>query len=73
MAVAVPSLSSPCWTRLANGGLKRLKTNHLGTQLLAKRLERSTDPTHVKAAEIHAFFVKWERILTAELDQLARI
>jgi len=73
MAVAVPPLSNPCWTRLANGGLKRLKTNHLGTQFLVKRMERSTDTTAVKAAEIHAFFVKWERILTTELDQLTHI
>ena len=73
MAAAVPPLSNPCWTRLANGGLSRLKTSHLGTQFLAKRLERSTDPTSVKAAEIHGFFVKWERILSAELDQIARI
>ena len=68
---AVPPLSNPCWTRLANGGLKRLKTDHLGTQFLVKRMERSTDPTPTKAAEIHAFFVKWERILGAELAQLA--
>jgi hypothetical protein len=73
MAAAVPPLSNPCWARLANGGLKRLKTNHLATQFLVKRLERSTDPVPVKAAEIHAFFAKWERILTAELDQIASI
>lgn len=73
MAVSVPSPSNPCWVRLANGGLKRLKTNHLGTQFLVKRLERSTDPLPVKAAEIHAFFAKWERILTAELEQIASI
>jgi len=73
MAVSVPPLYNPCWARLANGGLKRLKTNHLGTQFLIKRMERSTDSAAVKAAEIHAFFVKWERILTAELEQIASI
>jgi hypothetical protein len=69
----IPPSSNPCWQRLANGGLQRIKTSHLGTQLLAKRIERSTDPVGVKAAEIHAFFVKWERILANEISQLTVI
>ncbi len=66
----VPSLQHPCWQRLANGGLAQLRTQHLGTQLLTKRLERSADPLPVKAAEIHAFFTKWEKVLAAEVQQL---
>jgi hypothetical protein len=73
MSLPVPPLSSACWQRLASGGLQRVKTNHLGTQLLTKRIERSTDPVAVKAAEIHAFFAKWERILTAELAQITTV
>jgi hypothetical protein len=73
MAVPVPPPTSPCWQRLATGGLQRIKTSHLGTQLLAKRIERSTDPANVKAAEIHAFFVKWERILPNEVAQLTAV
>ncbi|PXW99198.1 hypothetical protein C7444_10127 [Sphaerotilus hippei] len=73
MALPVPPPSNPCWQRLATGGLQRLKTNHLGTQLLAKRIERSPDSVAVKAAEIHAFFAKWERILTAELSQITTV
>jgi len=42
-------------------------------QLLVKRIERSTDPVTQKASEIQAFFVKWERMLGAEIDQLNRI
>jgi len=68
MAVLPPN--HPCWQKLASGSLSRLKTAHLGTQLMTKRIERSTDPTAVKAAEIHAFFSKWERVLTAEIQQL---
>jgi hypothetical protein len=71
--VALPSLHHPCWQRAASGGLLRLKTQHLGTQLMAKRLERSTDPVAQKAAEIHAYFVKWERTLSAEISQLNEI
>jgi hypothetical protein len=71
--MTIPALTHPCWQRLANGGLTRLKTQHLGTQLMTKRLERSTDPVHAKAAEIHAFFSKWERALPNEVQQLTSI
>jgi len=71
--MAVPAPNHPCWQKLANGGMTRLKTQHLGTQLMTKRLERSTDPAAVKAAEIHAFFAKWERALVPEVQQLATL
>ncbi len=68
--MAVPAPNHPCWQKLASGALSRIKTSHLGTQLMAKRVERSTDPVGVKAAEIHAFFTKWERALPSEVNQL---
>jgi hypothetical protein len=71
--MAVPSPNHPCWQRLAGGGLAFLKTQHLGTQLMTKRLERSKDPLPAKAAEIHAFFAKWERALPREVEQLANL
>ncbi|WP_280192301.1 hypothetical protein [Delftia sp. PS-11] len=71
--MAIPAPNHPCWQKLANGGLSRIKTQHLGTQLMAKRIERSADPLPAKAAEIHAFFTKWERILPTEIAQLATI
>lgn len=66
----VPPPNHPCWHRLASGGLSKLRTQHLGTQLMTKRLEKSTEPAAVKAAEICAFFTKWERILPSEIAQL---
>jgi hypothetical protein len=71
--MALPSNTHPCWSRAASGGLARIQTSNLAMQLLAKRIERSTDPVSQKAAEIQAFFVKWERILASETDQLNRI
>ena len=71
--MAVPPLNHPCWSRLAGGALLRLKTQHLGTQLMTKRLERSAEPVHLKAAEIHAYFAKWERVLATEVQQLATL
>jgi hypothetical protein len=71
--MSLPPVTHPCWQRLANGAFARLKTQHLGTQLMAKRLERSSDPVSQKAAEIHAYFAKWERALAPEIQQLATI
>lgn len=71
--MAVPAPNHPCWQKLASGGLSRLKTQHLGTQLLAKRIERSADPLDVKVREIQAFFTKWERVLPTEVQQLATV
>lgn len=70
MVTPTPPISHPCWLRLANGSLSRLQTQHLGTQLMAKRMERSPAPAAAKAAEIHQFFAKWERVLVAELAQI---
>lgn len=71
--MALPPPNHACWQKLANGGMTRLKTQQLGIQLMTKRLERSTEPASTKAAEIHAFFVKWERTLTNEIPQLSTI
>jgi hypothetical protein len=71
--VPIPPANHPCWQRLAEGGLSRIKTQHLGTQLMTKRLERSSDPTSVKAAEIRTFFERWERALPNEVQQLTTV
>ncbi|MFZ2989238.1 hypothetical protein [Ideonella sp.] len=71
--MAVPAPNHPCWQRLASGGMSKIKTQHLGTQLLAKRIERSTDPMSAKISDIQAFFTKWERVLSAEVQQLSSI
>jgi hypothetical protein len=68
--MCVPSELHPCWTKLAAGELARLRTEQLGLQLLAKRLDRSDQPMPKKAAEIRAYFVKYERILGTEISQL---
>ncbi len=71
--MTIPPSNHPCWSRAATGGLARIKSTNLAMQLLAKNIERSTDPTPQKAAQIQAFFAKWERILGSEIDQLTRI
>ena len=71
--MTLPNQSHPCWQKLASGSLSKIKTSNLGTQLLAKRLERSPEPVSVRAGEIYAFFSKWERILSNEIAQLTTI
>jgi hypothetical protein len=68
--MCVPSAVHPCWTKLATGELARLRTEQLGLKMLAKRLDRSEQTMPQKAAEIRAYFVKYERILSAEISQL---
>ena len=69
----IPASTHPVWLRLAGGALSRVKTQHLGTQLMIKRIERSTDPNAIKAAEIFAFFAKWERALPTEIQQITTL
>lgn len=71
--MAIPDPNHPCWKRLADGAVTRIKTQHLGTQLLCKRIERSSDPLATKVADMHAFFTKWERILPNEVQQLTTV
>jgi hypothetical protein len=75
----LPDASHPCWRELANGQ-RSLKTQALGLQLILKRIERAARETppgalrdvliNLGAEEIHAFFVKYEKLLGAELQAL---
>lgn len=69
--MAIPPPESPCWQRLAGGGLARIRTSNLGVQMMVKRLERSPAPVPDKAREVHEFFLKWERGLADEISQFA--
>jgi len=69
--MALPPKNAPCWLKLANGGMKSLRTSNLGAQMLSQRLELSKLPAPQKAEEVYAFFVKWERGLTNEIAQLS--
>ncbi len=71
--MSLPPQGSAVWGRLASGGLSRLQTSHLGTQMLIKRLELSPSPPAAKATEIYNYFVKWERSLANEVAQLTRL
>ncbi len=67
--MALPPLTAPCWLKLANGGLKNIRTDNLGTHMLAKRMQVSQASAAEKAREIHTYYTKWERGLVDEIAQ----
>jgi hypothetical protein len=71
--MSIPPLEHPCWTRLATGAVTRFETQHLSLQLLFSRLRLETYSTQKKAADVHAYFVKYERYLASEIAQLSRL
>ncbi len=73
MSTSLPPPNHPCWQRLASGALERMTTQHLGTQLMRKRMASSPAGVVIKATELHAYFTRWERILPSEVAQIARL
>ena len=71
----IPDKSSKCWRNLATGG-KKIQTEQLGLQMLLKRIQSKLTATspdgdiRAGAEELHAFFVKYEKILGNELKSL---
>lgn len=67
--MALPPITSMCWLRLAEGGLRAIQTDNLGTHMLAKRMEASPASTLEKAKEIYTYYSKWEKGLEDEIAQ----
>lgn len=73
MNLSLPAPNHPCWLHLASGKAIGFQTRQLALQLMFKRLEREPLSALQKAQEIHAFFVKYERILGPEINQLVKL
>ena len=72
--MALPPSSHPCWLKLARGGLERVPTQQLGVKLLSKRLSGSPEMSELeKAADVHRFFAKFERILGPEIQFISKL
>ncbi len=71
----IPNKSNSCWRELAVGK-KLIQTQTLGLQMILKRVHRSTSATPnestmlVAIDELHAFFVKYEKMLDDEIKSL---
>jgi hypothetical protein len=72
---AVPDVTDPVWLRLLDGDMS-LDIKVLSLKLMLTRLRSQLDLIHdeevrlLKLKELHRYFVKNERVLTHELDQL---
>ena len=69
----LPPISHRCWLRLASGNVAGFQTRQLALQLMFKRLQHDPLTPAGKATEIHAFFIKYEKILGPEIAQLASL
>lgn len=46
-----------------------IRTDNIGTQMMAKRLQNSAESTDAKARQIYEYYSKWERGLANEIAQ----
>ncbi|MFP8780088.1 hypothetical protein [Hydrogenophaga sp. RWCD_12] len=75
VSVLVPDVTDPVWLRLLDGDMS-LDIKVLSLKLMLTRLRSQLDLIHdeevrmLKLKELHRYFVKNERVLTHELDQL---
>jgi hypothetical protein len=63
----------PIWLRLVNGQVNGFVPRQLSLQLLFTRLKHEKIPATDKARTLHAFFVKYEKILSQEIAQLSQL
>lgn len=68
----IPPLDHACWRKLAEG-VPGFKVNQLALQLLFTRMNQDRLPLTARVATLHAFFIKYERILGSELSQMKQL
>ncbi len=69
----IPDSTHPCWQKLALQQAPGFAPKQLGLQFLFTRLSHERMTPADKAREIHAFFVRYQRILTWEISELQRL
>lgn len=67
----IPKLSHPCWGGLLDRTFE-FQTRHAALNFLLQKLRTSQDAYMQKCTSLRDFFVKYERILPAEIQQLNR-
>jgi hypothetical protein len=68
--MSLPPPNHTCWSRIIAGGTL-LQTRQAALMLLIKKLQSSPDPLDQRIKSLHDFFVKYERVLNAEISQLS--
>ncbi len=67
----IPKLSHSCWGRLLDR-TSEFQTKHAALNFLLQKLRTSQEPYLQKCQSLHEFFVKYERLLQTEIQQLTR-
>lgn len=70
--MSVPPVDHACWPRLIANQVAAFDTSHVALKFLLKRLRGESTPPLTRARELQAFFVKYERLLGAEIRLLQR-
>ncbi len=68
--MALPTSNATCWKQLLSGQRPGFQTKQAALMFLLKKLQGSNDPVDLRVKALHEFFVKYERVLDAELKQL---
>ena len=69
----IPPAEHRCWLHLSSSASPGIQTRQLGLQLLFKRLQGESLSAAAKAREVHAFFLKYQKILGPEIAQLSSL
>jgi hypothetical protein len=69
--MALPTSNSLCWKQLLSGQRPGFQTKQAALMFLLKKLQGSNEPIEQRTKSLHEFFVKYERVLDAEISQLA--
>lgn len=72
LPMSLPPRNHSCWTKLA-AGVQGFTPRQLSLQLFFTRLKHEAMSQTAKEDAIYAFFVKYQVILTQELQQLAAL
>lgn len=68
--MTVPGPDHACWTRLVENQLPLFKPRQAALMFLLKKLQGSSEPIAQRRRALRDFFVKYERVLDAEIGQL---
>ena len=71
--MTIPSESHSCWAKLATNQVPGFQPKQLALQLFFTRLFREKLSPEEKSKAIQAFFVKYQPILTWEIQELQRL
>ncbi len=68
--MSLPNPEHPCWGRLIDSQLPQFKTRQAALMFLLKKVQNPSEPPQQRKKALYDFFVKYQRVLDAEIAQL---